>query len=76
MTKWFFFRGEKDQVEVEVAMQWNDSYSESIFSYCNNINTIEGGTHLIGFRGALTRTTNSYAQGKNLLKDLSRKLHF
>jgi DNA gyrase subunit B len=50
-------------------MQWNDSYSESIFSYCNNINTIEGGTHLIGLRGALTRTTNSYAQEKNLLKD-------
>lgn len=65
-----FFKGEKDQVEVEVAMQWNDSYSESIFSYCNNINTHEGGTHLIGFRGALTRTTNSYAQEKNLLKDL------
>jgi DNA gyrase subunit B len=65
-----FFKGEKDTVEVEVAMQWNDSYSESIFSYCNNINTHEGGTHLIGFRGALTRTTNSYASDKNLLKDL------
>src|SRR5207253_2813833 len=66
-----FFRGEKDTVEVEVALQWNDSYSESIFSYCNNINTIEGGTHLIGFRGALTRTTNAYAAEKNLLKDVS-----
>jgi DNA gyrase subunit B len=65
-----FFKGEKDTVEVEVALQWNDSYSESIFSYCNNINTHEGGTHLIGFRGALTRTTNSYAADKNLLKDL------
>lgn len=65
-----FFKGEKDTVEVEVALQWNDSYSESIFSYCNNINTHEGGTHLIGFRGALTRTTNSYASDKNLLKDL------
>ncbi len=65
-----FFKGEKDTVEVEVALQWNDSYSESIFSYCNYINTHEGGTHLIGFRGALTRTTNSYASDKNLLKDL------
>lgn len=69
-----FFTGEKDSVEVEVALQWNDSYSESIFSYCNNINTHEGGTHLIGFRGALTRTTNAYAQQKNLLKDLKVSL--
>ena len=65
-----YFKGKKDDVEVEVAMQWNDSYSESIHSYCNNINTAEGGTHLVGFRGALTRTANSYAQRKNLLKDL------
>lgn len=69
-----FIRGEKDGVEVEVAMQWNDSYSESIFSYCNNINTIEGGTHLIGLRGALTRTTNQYAQEKNLLKEKDMNL--
>ncbi|MEZ0391541.1 MAG: DNA gyrase subunit B, partial [Pseudobdellovibrionaceae bacterium] len=69
-----FFKGEKETVEVEVALQWNDSYSESIFSYCNNINTHEGGTHLIGFRGALTRTTNAYAQQKNLLKDLKVSL--
>jgi DNA gyrase subunit B len=69
-----YFKGEKDSVEVEIAMQWNDSYSESIFTYCNNINTIEGGTHLIGFRGALTRTTNNYAQQKNLLKDLKVSL--
>jgi len=65
-----YFKGEKDNVEVEVAMQWNDSYTESLFSYCNNINTIEGGTHLVGLRGALTRTTNNYAQEKNLLKDV------
>lgn len=64
-----YFRGEKDNVDVEVAMQWNDSYTESIYCYANNINTFEGGTHLIGFRGALTRTTNSYAAQKNLLKD-------
>ncbi|MEZ4870996.1 MAG: DNA topoisomerase (ATP-hydrolyzing) subunit B [Bdellovibrionales bacterium] len=69
-----YFKGSKDNVEVEVAMQWNDSYSESVYTYCNNINTIEGGTHLIGFRGALTRTTNSYAQSKNLLKNLKANL--
>ena len=68
------FRGSRDEVEVEVAMQWNDSYSESIYSYCNNINTIEGGTHLVGFRGALTRTANSYASEKGLLKDLKENL--
>jgi DNA gyrase subunit B len=69
-----YFRGEKEGVEAEIALQWNDSYSETISSYCNNINTHEGGTHLIGFRGALTRTTNSYAQQKNLLKDLKESL--
>jgi len=69
-----YFRGEKDDVDLEIAMQWNDSYSESIFTYCNNINTIEGGTHLVGFRGALTRTTNQYAAEKNLLKDLKTNL--
>lgn len=69
-----YFKGEKDDVEVEIAMQWNDSYSESIFTYCNNINTHEGGTHLVGFRAALTRTTNAYATEKNLLKDLKTNL--
>jgi DNA gyrase subunit B len=69
-----YFKGEKESVEVEIAMQWNDSYTESIYSYCNNINTIEGGSHLIGFRGALTRTTNAYATEKNLLKDLKTNL--
>ncbi|MCM2354158.1 MAG: DNA topoisomerase (ATP-hydrolyzing) subunit B [Pseudobdellovibrio sp.] len=69
-----YFKGEKDQVEVEIAMQWNDSYSESIYCYANNINTHEGGTHLVGFRGALTRTTNSYAQQKNLLKDFKESI--
>ena len=70
----FYFRGEKDQVEVEIAMQWNDSYTESIYCYANNINTHEGGTHLVGFRGALTRTTNSYAQQKSLLKDFKENI--
>lgn len=69
-----FFRGEKDNVDIEIAMQWNDSYSESVFTYCNNINTHEGGTHLVGFRAALTRTTNAYATEKNLLKDLKTNL--
>lgn len=69
-----FFKGTKDDVEVEVAMQWNDSYTESIYSYCNNINTVEGGTHLVGLRGALTRTANAYAAEKNLLKDLGANL--
>lgn len=69
-----YFRGEKDQVEVEVAMQWNDSYTESIYCYANNINTHEGGTHLVGFRGALTRTTNTYAAQKNLLKDFKENI--
>ena len=55
------FVGEKEGVEVEIAMQWNDGYSENVFSFANNINTAEGGTHLIGFKSALTRTVNSYA---------------
>src|SRR5215217_6662264 len=56
-------KDEERAVEVEVALQYNDSYSESVVSYCNNINTVEGGTHLTGFRGALTRTLNNYAKG-------------
>ena len=64
------FEGEKDGVGVEIAMQWNDGYSENVFSFANNINTIEGGTHLIGLKSALTRTVNSYAiDGGHLKKD-------
>lgn len=69
-----YFKAEKEGVEVEVAMQWNESYTESVYAYCNNIHTIEGGTHLVGFRTALTRVTNRYAEDKNLLKDLKANL--
>ncbi len=65
-----YFQTQKEDVIVEVAMQYNDAYSETIFSFANNINTHEGGTHLIGFKSALTRTLNSYAQAHDLLKDL------
>ena len=61
--------GTKDGVVVEVAMQWNDGYAENVHSFANNINTHDGGSHLIGFKSALTRTLNSYAQSKNHLKD-------
>ncbi len=69
-----YFQGNREGVDIEIAMQWNDSYSEQIYTYCNNINTHEGGSHLVGFRGALTRTTNNYAQAKNLLKNLKANL--
>jgi DNA gyrase subunit B len=68
--KTIFFEGEEDdEGQVEVAMQWNGSYQESIFSFANNINTHEGGSHLSGFRSALTRTLNYYARNKGLLKE-------
>ncbi len=62
------FRKTEDDVEVEIAIQYNDSYSESVYSYVNNINTIEGGTHLSGFRSALTRSINSYAKKNKTVK--------
>jgi DNA gyrase subunit B len=64
-----YFEGETDQGAVEVAMQWNSSYQESIFTFANNINTVEGGAHLSGFRSALTRTLNAKAQELKLLKE-------
>src|ERR1700752_4515982 len=67
-AKVVYFEGEKDGVGVEIAMQWNDGYIESVFSFANNINTIEGGTHLVGFRSALTRSINNYAVSSGLLK--------
>src|ERR671934_301955 len=67
--KTIFFDNETDDGQVEVAMQWNSSYQESVFSFANNINTHEGGSHLSGFRSALTRTLNAYAREKGLLKE-------
>ncbi len=64
-----YISGEKDGNQVECAIQYNDGYSETILSFCNNINTFEGGTHLSGFRAALTRTVNQYANSKGLLKN-------
>jgi DNA gyrase subunit B len=64
-----YFEGANDNGDVEVAMQWNGSYQESVFSFANNINTTEGGSHLSGFKGALTRTLNDYARAKGLLKE-------
>ena len=64
-----YFEGSKNNVYVEVAMQHNDSYTESAYSFVNNINTPEGGTHLVGFRNALTKTFNDYARSNKLLKE-------
>ena len=64
-----YFEGKKNNVLVEVSMQHNDAYNESIYSFVNNINTPEGGTHLEGFRNALTKTFNDYARTNKLLKD-------
>ena len=72
--KVIFFEGESDEGAVEVAMQWNGSYQESVFSFANNINTHEGGSHLSGFRSALTRTLNRYARDKGLLKEKDENL--
>ncbi len=69
-----YFENENDAGLVEVAMQWNSSYQESIFSFANNINTHEGGTHMQGFRSALTRTLNKYARDKALLKEKEENL--
>jgi len=64
------FTGAKEGVEIEIAIQYNDAYDEKIFSFANNINTHEGGTHLSGFKAALTRTMNTYASNNNLLKNM------
>ncbi len=69
-----FFAGESGEGAVEVALQWNSSYQESVFSFANNINTHEGGAHLSGFRSALTRTLNRYARQTNELKEKDENL--
>jgi len=63
-----YFKGERDDIQVELALQWTTAYKETLYSFVNNINTIEGGTHVSGLKAALTRTLNNYAQANNLLK--------
>ncbi|MDP3920093.1 MAG: DNA topoisomerase (ATP-hydrolyzing) subunit B [Candidatus Omnitrophota bacterium] len=72
--KIFYVDRSKDGVEVEAALQYTDSYSDEVFSFANNINTVEGGTHLSGFKTALTRATNQYAKGKDMLKSIDGTL--
>jgi len=63
-----FLTGAREGIEVEIALQWNDGYAENVFAFANNINTVEGGTHLIGLKAALTRTINAYAVANGILK--------
>lgn len=67
--KVIYFQRERENIEVEIALQYSDAYAEMIYTFANNINTIEGGTHLSGFRSALTRTVNQYARANKLIKD-------
>jgi DNA gyrase subunit B len=69
LHKTVYIEGEKDGTPIEIAFQYNSSYNDNIFSYVNNINTVEGGTHLVGFKTALTRTFNNYAAKNNLIKE-------
>lgn len=69
-----YLSGEREGVIMEIALQYNDSYNEKIFAFANNINTKEGGTHLIGFKSALTRSINQYLQGSNVSKNFKEKL--
>ena len=73
-TEPIYMRGERDGVDVEISLQWNDGYSEMFHAFANNINTQEGGTHVSGLRAALTRTVNAYASRQNLAKDLKESL--
>ncbi|MCB0716790.1 MAG: DNA topoisomerase IV subunit B, partial [Chitinophagaceae bacterium] len=68
-AKVVYFEKEKDGISVEIAIQYNNSFNENIISFVNNINTIEGGTHVSGFKSALTRSCNNYAKEHNLVKD-------
>ena len=69
-----YILGERDGTTAEIALQWNDGYADTVYSFANNINTHEGGTHLSGFRSALTRTLNAYANKNNLAKDLKESV--
>jgi DNA gyrase subunit B len=69
-----YMSGERDGIAVEIALQWNDSYTETTYTFANNINTTEGGTHLSGFRAALTRTINHYATRNNMAEKLSESV--
>ena len=73
-SKPIYFAGEREGVRMEIALQYNDSYSETIFTYVNNINTREGGTHLAGFKSALTRTVNNYLLSNQLIKNDKLKI--
>jgi DNA gyrase subunit B len=73
-NKPIYFEQERDGVTIEIAMQYNEGYAENIYSFANNINTVDGGTHLIGFKSALTRTLNNYATQNNLLKKVNKPL--
>jgi DNA gyrase subunit B len=72
--KVIYFEGVREGIDLQIAMQYNDAYQEQIFTFANNINTHEGGTHMIGFKSALTRSLNNYAVSNNLFKDVKESL--
>ncbi len=69
-----YMEAERDGVAMEIALQYNDAYSETVFTFANNINTVDGGTHLSGFKTALTRTINAAGQSLGLFKDVKENL--